>query len=131
MSLDRSESVGQIDGADTDVGMSYDENNGASDEMPGDMPEWATDQETLEKMLLQANPMARLSYWMGLLSLIPCIGFPIAFMAIRLGIRGLKNCFSSSEAGGLGFALAGVSLGTLVLVAYFALIFFALRGLFG
>lgn len=131
MRLDRAMVVGQIDDSDTDIGMSYEEMDDDSDVTSDEIPEWATDQESLEKMLLRANPIARLSYWLGLISLIPCIGFPIAFWAIRLGIRGLKNYFSSSEVGGLGFALSGIVLGTLVLFGYFALIFFALRGMFG
>jgi hypothetical protein len=61
---------------------------------------------------------ALLAYYLGVFSLIPCIGIPLGIAALVLGIKGLKYAKLHPEAKGKAHAWAGIILGTLCAVAY-------------
>lgn len=62
------------------------------------------------------NPQALLSYYLGLFSLIPCLGLLLSIPALILGIRGLRAARQMPEIKGAVHARVGVILGALVTV---------------
>jgi hypothetical protein len=76
------------------------------------------------------NPKALSSYYVGVFSLIPCIGFLLAIVAIVLGFMGLKYAKAHPTAKGQAHAIVGILLGTLVLLGHVGLVAAAALGMF-
>lgn len=57
------------------------------------------------------NPSALIAYYLGLLSLIPCVGLPVGIAALVLGIIGLKNRNANPAIKGSVHAWIGIVLG--------------------
>lgn len=59
------------------------------------------------------NPKALIAYYLGVFSLIPCLGLALGPAALLLGILGLDYKKKNPTAGGTGHAIAGIVLGLL------------------
>ena len=68
------------------------------------------------------NSKALISYYLGVFSLIPCLGAVLALVSIPLGILGLKHAKSHPQSKGTVHAWVGIVLGSLVLLGHIALI---------
>jgi hypothetical protein len=66
------------------------------------------------------NPKALFAYYLGIFSLIPCIGIPLGIAAFILGILGLKAANTHPNAHGKVHAWIGIILGGLCAVGYTA-----------
>jgi hypothetical protein len=66
------------------------------------------------------NSKALMSYYMGVFSLIPCLGVVLAIVAIILGFGGLKYLKKHPRASGAAHAYVGIILGSLVLLGHAA-----------
>ena len=71
---------------------------------------------------LIAIPRPVWAYYLGVFSLIPCLGLPLAIAAIVMGMRGLKAFEKNPEVRGRAHALVGVIVGGFIAVAYVALL---------
>ena len=82
---------------------------------------------TISTLIPYRNAPALITYYLGVFSLIPCVGFFLGFAAIILGIIGLKLAGKRPEAKGKAHAWTGIILGTLVLIGHVVLfiVFFA------
>ena len=76
------------------------------------------------------NPKALTAYYVGVFSLIPCIGVLLAVAAIVLGVMGLKYAKQHPSARGQAHAIVGIVLGTLVILAHAGLVAAAALGMF-
>src|SRR5262245_51403513 len=74
----------------------------------------------IEALIPYKNPKALLAYYLGVFALIPCLGLALGPAAMVLGVLGLKYRNQHPTAGGTGHAIAGIVLGTLVLLAHLA-----------
>jgi hypothetical protein len=74
----------------------------------------------LEALIPYKNPKALIAYYLGVFSLIPCLGLGLGPAAIVLGVLGLKHRNRHETAGGTGHAIAGIVLGALVLLGHLA-----------
>lgn len=72
----------------------------------------------LSSLIPYRNAAALAAYYCGVFSLIPCVGVVLAFVALALGVQGLRLARAHPEAKGKGHALAGIILGTIVLVGH-------------
>ena len=68
------------------------------------------------------NSKALISYYLGVFSLIPCLGAVLALGSIPLGILGLKYAKANPQSKGTVHAWVGIVLGSLVLLGHIALI---------
>jgi len=57
------------------------------------------------------NPAALIGYYLGIASIIPCLGFVTALPAIICGIIGIIKANSNPAGGGMGHAITAVVLG--------------------
>jgi hypothetical protein len=64
------------------------------------------------------NPMALISYYCTVAALLPCIGFPIAIIALVLGILGLRAVKKNPVISGTVHAWIGVVGGALIALGY-------------
>ena len=64
-------------------------------------------------MIPTGNPPALWAYYLGLLSLLPCLAIPIGIIAFMMGLKGLKLVGERPEVRGRTHALVGVILGGL------------------
>lgn len=64
------------------------------------------------------NPSALIAYYLGLLSLIPCLGLPIGVAALVLGIIGLRNRDANPVIKGSVHAWIGIILGGLMSIIW-------------
>jgi hypothetical protein len=64
------------------------------------------------------NVPALVAYYLGVFSLIPCIGFVLGIASFVFGIVGLKRARQFPEAKGKAHAWAGIILGALVFIAH-------------
>jgi hypothetical protein len=72
----------------------------------------------MNSLIPYKNPKALIAYYLGVFSLIPCIGVLLGVTAIILGVLGLKYRTTHPTAGGTGHAWAGIILGSLVLLGH-------------
>lgn len=86
------------------------------------------DGDALSSIIPYKNGQALAAYYVGVFSLIPCIGFVLAIVAIVLGVLGLKYVKRNPSAKGTGHAITGIVLGSLVLTAHIAIAVFAIAG---
>jgi hypothetical protein len=84
-----------------------------------------TDDNTMGGLIPSRNPRALWAYYLGIFSLLPCIGIPLAVAAIILGISGLKYANLHPEVKGKVHAWVGVVLGILCLAVYALIIVFS------
>ncbi len=75
---------------------------------------------TVETLIPYRNASALAAYYLGVFSLIPCVGVILAVLAVVFGVAGLKAAKAHPETKGRGHAIAGIVLGTLVLVGHLA-----------
>ncbi len=68
------------------------------------------------------NARALWAYYLGVFSLIPCLGIPLGFAALILGILGLKYARSHPEDRGKVHAWTGIILGVICGVGYTVLL---------
>jgi hypothetical protein len=64
------------------------------------------------------NPKALIAYYLGVFSLIPCVGIPLGIAAVILGILGLKFAAANPTARGKVHAWVGIILGGLCALGY-------------
>jgi hypothetical protein len=68
------------------------------------------------------NAPALLGYYVGIFSLIPCIGLVLGPMGLILGIMGLRHRSLHPKSRGTLHALVGIVLGSLTLIVHLAVI---------
>lgn len=68
------------------------------------------------------NMPALIGYYLGIFSLIPCLGGVLAIGAVPLGIIGLRNARANPAAHGTAHALVAIIIGSIVLVAHGAVL---------
>lgn len=89
---------------------------------PTQPPYVVSDDSTMGGLIPYKNAQALWAYYLGIFSLIPCVGIPLGIAALILGIRGLKYGDLHPEARGKGHAWTGIILGGLCAVGYTLLI---------
>lgn len=75
----------------------------------------------LSKLVPYKNAPALIGYYLGVFSLIPCVGFFLAWFALGLGIWGLAHWKAKPDAGGKVHAWAAIIVGALVIVGHVAI----------
>ena len=81
-------------------------------------------------MIPTGNPPALWAYYLGLLSLLPCLAIPIGITAFVMGLKGLKMVKERPEVRGRTHALVGVILGGLCALLNIVGLIVALAGTF-
>ena len=84
----------------------------------GQPPPAPTIDPTLETLIPYRNAAALAAYYLGVFSLIPCVGVILAILAIAFGVYGLRLARERPETKGKGHAYAGIVLGAIVLVGH-------------
>ena len=85
--------------------------------------------DAVETLIPYKNPMGLMAYYAGVFALIPCVGLVLGPAAFILGILGIRYANKHPTAGGKGHAIAGIVLGTLVVLGHLAvLVFFIVMG---
>jgi hypothetical protein len=84
--------------------------------------------DPLAKIVPYRNPYALTAYYLGVFSLIPCLGVLLALASIPLGILGLKHARAHPETHGKVHAWVGIVVGIVVLVAHAVFIAVVSRG---
>jgi len=77
----------------------------------------AVDDGTLGGLIPHRNPYALWAYYLGVFSLIPCLGLPLGIVALVLGIKGLKFARQNPDTQGKVHAWIGIVLGSLCALA--------------
>jgi hypothetical protein len=72
--------------------------------------------DALSKIIPYRNTPALIGYYFAVFSLIPCIGAPLAVVAIVLGVMGLRKAMEHPEAHGKAHAWIAIVLGGLMFV---------------
>ena len=85
---------------------------------PGPPP--AGGDASLGGLIPYKNTCALIGYYLGVFSLIPCLGVLLGIPAFILGIIGLRHANEHPEANGKVHAWVGIILGGLVIVAHVA-----------
>jgi hypothetical protein len=70
------------------------------------------------------NALALVGYYLGVFSLIPCIGLALGPVALLLGILGLRHAHKHPEAHGAAHAITAIVLGGLMTLANFGVVAF-------
>lgn len=82
----------------------------------------AQDDGGVAKVIPYKNMPALFSYYLGVFSLIPCLGSILSIAAIICGIFGLKKANENPGAHGKVHAIVGLILGSIVLLLHLAVI---------
>ena len=81
------------------------------------MPAWSDrpggGETIVETFIPSKNGPALASYYLGIFSLFPCLGFPLGIAAVYFGIQGLRRVRATPEVRGGAHAWAGVICGSL------------------
>jgi hypothetical protein len=79
------------------------------------VPNYQTPQSTdpVQSFIPYKNMPALISYYLGIFSILPCVGAIMGPIAIFLGIKGLKLANQHPEARGKGHAITGIICGSL------------------
>lgn len=77
------------------------------------------------------NPKALIAYYLGILALLPLIGFPFGIASLVLGVMGLKDRARNPVIKGSVHAWIGIVLGAGSILLYGALIVFIILGVSG
>ena len=94
------------------------------DEEDYDEPERFRRKDAVESLIPYKNPQGLLAYYAGVFALIPGVGLILGPAAFILGILGIRYANKHPTAGGKGHAIAGIVLGTLVVLGHLAVIVF-------
>src|SRR4051812_5396531 len=78
--------------------------------------------EVVSTLIPYKNGQALAAYYCGIFSLIPCVGLVLGPTALVLGIFGLRKAKANPRAKGGGHTIAGIVLGSLVLLGHLAVI---------
>jgi hypothetical protein len=81
-----------------------------------------TDDNTMGGLIPFKNAKALWAYYLGIFSLIPCIGIPLGIASLVFGLKGLKYAELHPEAKGKAHAWTGIILGVLCSIGYTLLI---------
>lgn len=81
-----------------------------------------SDDSTMGGLIPYKNAQALWAYYLGIFSLLPCIGIPLGVTALILGIRGLNYANLHPEVRGKAHAWTGIILGGICAVGYTLLI---------
>jgi len=84
-----------------------------------------TSSDAISKLIPYKNTPALVGYYLSVFSLIPCVGFLLAWVAIALGIWGLIKANADPNAHGKVHAWVAIVLGALVIVGHVGLIVMA------
>ena len=84
-----------------------------------------TDDNTLGGLIPYKNPKALWAYYLGIFSLIPCLGILLGVAALILGIGGLRHANLHPESRGKAHAWVGIILGSLCAAGYLFLLVLA------
>jgi len=76
----------------------------------------------MDALIPTKNPCALTAYYLGVFSLIPCIGLALAIPALILGIKGLSFYNQHPEAKGKAHALVGIIMGGLFTLVWGGLV---------
>ncbi len=76
------------------------------------------------------NGFALASYYLGVFSLIPCLGIALGIVAVVMGIMGLNYAGKHPTAKGQAHAWVGIILGGLIFLAHLAVIIILIVGYF-
>jgi hypothetical protein len=79
-------------------------------------PPQSSGDETIAKVIPYKNAAALTAYYLGVFSLIPCVGLILGIAALVLGIIGLKFAKRNPQAHGTVHAWVGVVLGTITFI---------------
>jgi hypothetical protein len=82
--------------------------------------------DTWDRLIPTKNPQALLSYYIGLFSLLPCVGAIMGPAAIWLGAIGLAQVKQNPNLHGKGHAITGIICGTIFGLLNIALLVFVL-----
>jgi len=74
------------------------------------------------------NMPALIAYYLGVFSVIPCIGLPLGIAAVVLGIMGIRRAAAHPESKGKVHAWVGIIAGGLFALIYLALAILLLMG---
>ena len=100
------------------------------DEEDYDAPRRVRRKDAVETLIPYKNPKGLTAYYLGVFALIPCLGLLLGPAAFILGILGLRYSKQHPTAGGAGHAIAGIVLGTLVVLGHIGVVlFFVLLGI--
>ena len=83
----------------------------------------------VSRMIPYRNVPALIAYYLGIFSLIPCVGLPLGIAALILGIIGLKRAGQNPQAKGKVHAWIGIILGGLCALGNIAGILIAMAGM--
>jgi Domain of unknown function (DUF4190) len=75
------------------------------------------------------NGRALAAYYLGVFSLIPCLGLLLGPAALTFGILGLRYVRANPRAKGTGHAIAGIILGSLTTLANLGVLLFVVIGM--
>jgi len=78
--------------------------------------------EAVATVVPYRNPLALIAYYLGVFSLVPCLGLILAPFAFVLGILGLRYRGRNPQAHGLVHAWIGIVIGGLSMVGHVAVI---------
>jgi hypothetical protein len=89
-----------------------------------ELPVWNTEagDSVADKFIPSKNGAALASYYLGLFSLFPCLGFPLGVAAVYFGIQGIRRVRKNPEVRGGVHAWVGTICGALVGLFNFALL---------
>jgi len=76
----------------------------------------------MDRLIPTRNPNALVAYYLGVFSLLPCIGFFLAVPALILGIKGLAYVRRYPEVPGVVHAWVGIVLGAIFTLVWGAAI---------
>lgn len=85
--------------------------------------------QDLQTLIPYKNKPALIGYYLGILGLVPILGFPCAVVALILGIKGLQNRAANPQVRGAVHAWIGILLGGLVTVGYVGIVALIVVGL--
>lgn len=90
--------------------------------------QYVVDESPIGVLIPYKNAQALWAYYLGIFSLIPCVGLPLGVAALVLGIRGLGCAKRNSESKGKVHAWIGIVLGGLSVLVYVVLILVSVIG---
>ncbi len=88
---------------------------------PGAPPPAPAQDDVITRLVPYRNKAALAAYYLGLFSIIPCVGLPLGIAAVVLGIMGLKRAKQNPEAKGKIHAWVGIILGGIFGLIYLVL----------
>jgi hypothetical protein len=82
--------------------------------------------DAVEVFIPYKNPKGLIAYYVGLFSLVPCLGLLLGPAGIILGIMGLRYSKANPQARGAGHAIAGIVLGAVGSLANYGVLLLVL-----